>query len=199
MTRPTLQKPCPRAESRRSRAMDSNDGLVSDSAFPGGDPALPCRGRRDAGEPDPRAGRLREAGGVRARATPEDLRRHLFGPRPHAEAILAEVGGRAGRLRACSSRRSRRSAASRASTSKTSSSGPSIAGRGIGKALLATRGPARRWTGLRPAGVVGARLERPGDRLLSRPGGQAAGRVDRLPARRRAARPARRPRPRPEP
>ncbi|MBX6314463.1 MAG: GNAT family N-acetyltransferase, partial [Isosphaeraceae bacterium] len=27
-----------------------------------------------------------------ARATPEDLRRHLFGPRPFAEAILAERG-----------------------------------------------------------------------------------------------------------
>jgi GNAT superfamily N-acetyltransferase len=29
-----------------------------------------------------------------AKATPDDLRRHLFGPRPHAEAILAEVEGR---------------------------------------------------------------------------------------------------------
>ena len=28
-----------------------------------------------------------------ARATAEDFRRHLFGPRPAAEAILAEVGG----------------------------------------------------------------------------------------------------------
>jgi GNAT superfamily N-acetyltransferase len=29
----------------------------------------------------------------RVRATPEDLRRHLFGPRPAAEAALAEVAG----------------------------------------------------------------------------------------------------------
>jgi len=28
-----------------------------------------------------------------ARATPDDFRRHLFGPRPAARAILAEVGG----------------------------------------------------------------------------------------------------------
>jgi GNAT superfamily N-acetyltransferase len=28
-----------------------------------------------------------------ARASAEDLRRHLFGPRPFAEALLAEVGG----------------------------------------------------------------------------------------------------------
>ena len=28
-----------------------------------------------------------------ARATADDFRRHLFGPRPYAEAILAEVGG----------------------------------------------------------------------------------------------------------
>jgi len=28
-----------------------------------------------------------------ARATPDDFRRHLFGPRPSAQAILAEVGG----------------------------------------------------------------------------------------------------------
>ena len=28
-----------------------------------------------------------------ARATPDDLRRHLFGERPYAEAILAEAGG----------------------------------------------------------------------------------------------------------
>src|SRR5262249_7942887 len=30
-----------------------------------------------------------------ARATPADLRTHLFGPRPAAEAVLAEVGGEA--------------------------------------------------------------------------------------------------------
>ena len=35
-----------------------------------------------------------------AKATPEDFRRHLFGPRPAAEAALAEVDGEAGRLRA---------------------------------------------------------------------------------------------------
>lgn len=29
-----------------------------------------------------------------AQATPEDLRRHLFGPQPHAEALIAEVDGR---------------------------------------------------------------------------------------------------------
>jgi len=28
-----------------------------------------------------------------ARATPEDFREHLFGPRPHAEALIAEVDG----------------------------------------------------------------------------------------------------------
>ena len=28
-----------------------------------------------------------------AQATPDDFRRHLFGPRPAAEAVLAEVGG----------------------------------------------------------------------------------------------------------
>jgi len=28
-----------------------------------------------------------------ARATPDDFRRHLFGPRPSAQAILAEIGG----------------------------------------------------------------------------------------------------------
>jgi len=28
-----------------------------------------------------------------ARATPDDFRRHLFGPRPAAQALLAEVGG----------------------------------------------------------------------------------------------------------
>jgi GNAT superfamily N-acetyltransferase len=30
-----------------------------------------------------------------ARATPDDFRRHLFGPRPAAEAALAELGGQA--------------------------------------------------------------------------------------------------------
>ena len=29
----------------------------------------------------------------KARATPDDFRRHLFGPRPAAEAVLAEVDG----------------------------------------------------------------------------------------------------------
>ena len=66
---------------------------------------------------------------------------------------------------------------------------PEHRGQGIGKALLATRGEAGRGPRLRPARVVGARLERAGDRLLSLAGGAAAGRVDRLPARRRAARP----------
>ena len=30
-----------------------------------------------------------------AKATPDDFRRHLFGPRPAAEAALAELGGQA--------------------------------------------------------------------------------------------------------
>ena len=66
---------------------------------------------------------------------------------------------------------------------------PEHRGRGIGKALLATRGQARRRPRLRPARMVGARLERAGDRLLPRARGRPARRVDRLPDRRRGRSP----------
>ncbi len=72
-----------------------------------------------------------------ARATPDDFRTHLFGPRPCRRGD--HRGGRAATSSAsrCFSRRSPRFAASRDFIWKTCSCVPSIAGWGIGKALLA--------------------------------------------------------------
>ena len=65
-----------------------------------------------------------------AKATADDLARHLFGDRPAAEVLIAEVDGTSGRIRPLSSRRSRPSEGSRGSTSKTSSSAPSSEAKG---------------------------------------------------------------------
>lgn len=54
------------------------------------------------------------------KASAEDLRRNLFGPRPYAEALVAGVDGAAAGF-ASSSTISRRSAASRGSISRTCS------------------------------------------------------------------------------
>ena len=126
-----------------------------------------------------------------AQATADDFRRHLFGPRPYAEAILAEVDGEPVGF------------ALAFPTFSTFRGQPGLyledifvrpehRGRGIGKALLASVARLAPGARLRPAGMVGAQLERAGDWLLPRPGGPADGRVDGLPDRRRAARPARR-------
>ena len=102
----------------------------------------PCspRRRRDAREPRPRAGRLREARGVRAgdprRLPPPPLR-----PRPVGRGDPGR-GRRRGRSASrSSSRPSRPSGASRGSTSKTSSSGPSTGAGGSARRCW------RRWRG----------------------------------------------------
>ena len=115
-----------------------------------------------------------------AKATPDDFRRHLFGPRPAAEAALAEVAGEPVGF------------ALWFTTFSTFRGQPGIyledlfvrpeyRGQGIGKALLAVVARLARRAGLRAAGMVGAELERAGDRLLPRPGRPADGRVDGLP------------------
>ena len=69
---------------------------------------------------------------------------------------------------------------------------PGYRGRGIGKALLAARGPAGRRARLRPAGMVGARLEQPRHRVLPALGARPMDewtvyRIDDEPLRRLAA------------
>ena len=124
-----------------------------------------------------------------ARATPDDFRRHLFGPRPAAEAAVAEVDGEPvgfalwfthvldlPRPAGLVPRRRLREA--------------ELPGPGDRQGAAGLRGPAGRRARVRAAGVVGAELERARDRLLPRPGRPADGRVDGLPDRRRAAPPA---------
>ena len=64
------------------------------------DPDGPPRGRRDDLANLVRELAVYEKLEEHAKATPDDFRRHLFGPRPAAEAAVAEVDGQAGRLRA---------------------------------------------------------------------------------------------------
>ena len=143
---------------------------------------------RVAGEPGPRAGGLREAGGSTRRRRPTTSAGTSSAPGRSAEAVMAEVDGEPVGF------------ALWFPTFSTFRGQPGLyledlfvrpeyRGRGIGKALLASWPGWRRRARLRPARMVGARLERAGDRLLPRPGGPADGRVDRLPDRRRAARP----------
>lgn len=116
-----------------------------------------------------------------ARATPDDFRRHLFGPRPAAEAVVAEVDGQPVGF------------ALWFSTFSTFRGQPglyledvfvrpSCRGRGIGKALLAfvARRAVER---VRAARVVGTGLECSRHRLLPGPGRPADGRVDGVPDR----------------
>lgn len=108
------------------------------------------------------------------------LRDHLFGPRPHAEVLLAEEDGQVigfalffhnfstflARPGGVPRRPVRRAGTPR--------SGPR-------QGAVGGAGPHGDRARLRPVGVVGAELERTGDRLLPRAGGGADGRVDRLP------------------
>ena len=124
-----------------------------------------------------------------AQATPEAFRQHLFGPRPFAEAMIAEVDrtpvGFAlyfhtlldlpGTAEPVPGRRVRPSRSPRP---------------GNRQGLSATAGPAGRRARLRPAGMGRPRLERALDRLLPVPRRPADGRVDRLPTRRRGPGPA---------
>ena len=117
-----------------------------------------------------------------AKATPDDFRRHLFGPRPAAEAALAEMGGKAVGF------------ALWFSTFSTFRGQPGLyledifvrpeyRGRGIGKALLAAVAAAGRRARVRAAGVVCAELEQRRRRLLPITRRAAHGRVDGLPDR----------------
>ena len=126
-----------------------------------------------------------------AQATPDDFRRHLFGPRPAAEAALAEVAGEPVGF------------ALWFTTFSTFRGQPGIyledlfvrpefRGRGIGKALLAGLARLAVERGCGKDGVVRAELERAGDRLLPRPGRRPMDewtvyRIDDEPLRRLAA------------
>ena len=104
-----------------------------------------------------------------AKATPDDFRRHLFGPRPAAEAAIVEVAGEpvgfalwfthvldlprpAGDLPGGPVRPAR------------------VPRPGDRQGAPGHARPAGRRARLRAAGMVGAGLERAGDRLLPRPG-----------------------------
>ena len=166
----------------RGSADGEPSGLI-EPALPSGWPVPDdCQTIAVAG---PRAGDLREATSNTQRPRPDDFRRHLFGPRPAAEAALAEVDGEAVGF------------ALWFSTFSTFRGQPGLyledifvkpeyRGRGIGKARWRPWRPGRR-ARLRAAGVVGAELERSRRRLLPLARGAAAGRVDGLPDRRRAA------------
>ena len=124
-----------------------------------------------------------------AKATPDDFRRHLFGPRPAAEAAMAEVGGEpvgfALWFSTFSTFRGQPGLYLEDIFVK-----PSYRGRGIGKALLAAvaRQAVERGCGRLEWSVL--ELERARHRLLPVARGAAHGRVDGLPDRRRAAPPA---------
>ena len=126
-----------------------------------------------------------------ARARPDDFQRHLFGPRPAAEAALAEVDGQpvgfALWFTTFSTFRGQPGLYLEDLFVK-----PDYRGRGIGKGLLALSGRTGCRARVRATGMGGAELERTCDRLLPERRGATNGRVDGLPSRRRAAPPSRR-------
>ncbi len=112
-----------------------------------------------------------------ARASPEMIREHLFGPRPFAEVLMAEEDGQAAGF------------ALFFHNFSTFRGQPGLyledlfvrpehRGKGIGKALLAGARKACRRSRVRAAGMGRAGLERAGDRVLQVAGGAAHGRMD---------------------
>ena len=119
-------------------------------------------------------------------ATEDGLRETLFGARPAAEVVIAYAARRRPASR-CSSTTTRRSSAAAACTSRICSCVPEWRGHGYGRALLTHLARIARRARLRRLRVVGARLERAGDRLLQEARREADGRLDDLSRHRRRA------------
>ncbi len=109
-------------------------------------------------------------------ATEEGLRRDLFGPRPYAEVVFACLEGEPVGFALFFHNYS----------TFLGQPGiyledlfvrPAVRGKGVGQALLTWLAAEAVRRELRPAGVVGAGLERAGDPVLQEPGGAAHGRV----------------------
>ena len=111
----------------------------------------------------------------------EELRRHLFGPRPYAEVILAETEDGESAGFALFFHNFSTWAGKPGIHLEDLFVRPEMRGDGYGKALLVELARLALERGLRPARMVGARLERAVHPLLQGARRRRHGRLDRLP------------------